>query len=403
MTIAHTLTNQMPMARVRLARTLAAGLLALGLAPVLGPQEAGAAQEASASTVHLTAGERATLDLQVGPVPAGSARALIEAPASLRFDADRTVRVGPRLPAKVLRVVADLGQRVEAGEVLAWLDSVALGKAKARYLSAAARFEAATAEHDREKRLAAEQISSEAEKLAAHAAFIEARAALDAAREELRLYGLSLDAIAAIEAGGDRPLSRYPLTSPQAGMVQARDAVPGQTLRPDDTPFLVVDTRVLWVVAEVYEKDIPRIAPGQRIDFTGRAVGGRLVAGTVDWVSASLDETTRTVRVRGHLDNSGGRLRDGQFGTARLHTEAAARTALMPVDAVQTLDGQPVVFVPGDTPDAFRAQPVSLGAEAHGRVEIRRGLDPGDRAVLVGAFALKSALTAAGRSAAHSH
>lgn len=377
---------------------------------------AAAAQEADADShaeesehggdareVHLTEAQRGRLDIQVAAAPAGSARAVVTAPATAAFNADRLVRLGPRLPAKVVRIVKDLGEPVAAGEVVTILDSVALGKAKARYLIAKARYEAATADHDREKLLAAEKISSEAEKLEAHARFIEAEAELEAAREELRLYGLSLERIAAIEAGGNVPLSRYTLTSPRDGVLQRRDGVPGQSISPQETPFHVVDPTAMWLFIDVYEKDAAHVAPGQRVEFTARAIENRVFAGGVDWVSRALDEETRTVRVRATLSNEDGLLRDGMFGTARIQTGAEASTALLPVDAVQTLDDGPVVFVPADEPGAFRAIGVETGEEAAGRIEIRSGIAPGAPVVLSGAFDLKSALTAGGRSAAHGH
>lgn len=353
--------------------------------------------------VHLTEAQRSRLDLRVAKAEEGSAASTVKAPATVRFSSDRVARVGPRLEAKVVEVTRDLGERVEAGETVAVLDSVALGRAKARYLTAAAEHEAARAEYRRDRKLAEQQIVSESELLKSKAEYQRARAQRDSARAELRLYGLDESAVEQLAFGGDQPLSRYYLTSPVDGVVQKRDLVPGQTVSASQTPIHVVDDRRMWVMVEAFEKDLPRLTPGQRVKLTVRALPGRTFTGKTDWVSRELDEQSRTVRVRAVVNNDDGVLRAGMFGRARIRTEAGKRRALVPVDAVQVIDGEDVVFVPGEEPGAFLAVTVRTGNESDGKVAIRSGLKPGERVVVAGAFDLKSALSASGRSAAHSH
>ncbi|MES1945296.1 cation efflux family protein [Salinisphaera sp. PC39] len=353
--------------------------------------------------MHLTKTQRQRLSLKIASAEAGSTAALVQAPATVRFDADRVARVGPRLEAKVVEITKDLGEKVRAGETVAVLDSVQLGRAKADYLTAAARYESARADYRRDQKLAGRQIVSEAELLDSRVGYLQAKAERDAARAELRLYGLDESAIDAIAVGGEQPLSRYELSAPMAGVIQRRDVMPGQTVSADETPIHIVNSERMWVMVEVAETDMPRLAPGQRMKLTVRALPGRTFTGKTDWVSRDLDEQSRTVRVRAIVPNGDGLLRAGMFGTARIHTESEQRLALVPVDAVQTVDGRQVVFVPGQEPGAFRAMPVRTGAEADGRVEILAGVEPGERLVVSGAFDLMSALTASGRNAAHGH
>ena len=372
-----------------------------------------------AHKIHLTEAQRDRLDLQVAEVEAGSAEGTLEMPATVHFDQDRVAKIGPRLRTKVVRVTKDLGTRVAKGETVAVMDSVALGKAKARYLTAQAAFATARADYQRQQTLREKQISSEAELLDAQGRFREARARRDAVVEELRLYGLSQKQIRDIEAGTDRPLSRYRLTSPLAGVVQKRELTPGQTVGPEETPIHVVDTAKVWVMLEGYERHLPVLRTGQPVRFRSRALNDRTFTGKVDWVSRALDAQTRTVRVRAVVKNTGDLLRAGMFGKATVTTSADGKVAMVPVDAVQTIEGRPMVFVPG-APEGgarasrdpsrvsrkaghFRALPVTLGQEAESRVEVLKGLKPGDGLVVRGAFDLKSALTASGRSAAHSH
>ncbi|MFA9460273.1 efflux RND transporter periplasmic adaptor subunit [Thiohalorhabdus methylotrophus] len=360
-------------------------------------------EEGASRRVHLNEKQRDRLDLKIAPAELGSAEGALVLPATVHFDQDRVAQVGPRLRAKVVRVTKDLGERVKAGETVVVMDSVALGKAKARYLTAQAAYETAEADYERQQKLQEEQIASEAELLDARARFQEARARRNAAMEELRLYGLARARIRDIEAGGDQPLSRYQLASPLAGVVQRRDLTPGQTVSPEETPIHVVDTGQVWVMIEAYERHLPLLKPGQQVAFRVRALPDHTFSGRTDWTSRQLDKQTRTVRVRAMVDNAGGLLRAGMFGKATLRTSLNGKAAMIPVDAVQTIHGKPMVFLPGQRKGHFRAVPVALGEEADGRVEVLKGLKPGDRFVARGAFDLKSALTASGRSTSHSH
>ncbi|GAB3686503.1 hypothetical protein GCM10028792_40970 [Salinisphaera aquimarina] len=328
---------------------------------------------------------------------------MITAPATVRFDSDRVARIGPRLNAKVLEVTSDVGTRVEAGDTVAILDSVALGKAKASYLTAAARYGTQLAAYQRNKKLAEDKIISEATLLESRANYSQARAEREAARAELKLYGMSPSAIQDISTSNGTPLSRYPLTTPMTGVVQQRDLVPGQSVGANDTPVHVVDTSRMWVMIEADEQSLPRLRTGLSVELHVRPLPDQTFTGTVDWISSELDPQSRTVRVRATVDNPDGLLKSGMFGTAQIRTQSERQFALVPIDAVQSIGERDIVFVPGDEAGAFRAIPVVLGDEGGGQVEVRQGLSSGDAVVTSGSFDLASVLTAGGRSAAHGH
>lgn len=353
--------------------------------------------------IHLKKDQRKSLNLKVVNAEAGNIRETITAPATIAFDPDRVAHVGPLIAAKVKNVRKELGAQVEKGETLAVLESVALGKVKARYIRARARLETARADYQRQRKLADDKIASEAELLDSRAAFKEAQAELNSLREQLRLYGLDETAIAEITQDNDKLLSRYVLTSPISGTLQKRAISPGDSLTPKQTPLHVVNTNRMWVNIDVFEADIPYIARGQTVRFSTRVHPEKTFKGRVAFVSRELDPKTRTVRVQAVIDNPGGKLRAGMFGKARIQTTEAKHTVLVPIDAVQTIKGNEVVFVPGKHDGAYRAQPVKTGEENNGHVEILSGVKPGQNVVASGAFDLKSAITASGRSAAHSH
>jgi len=354
--------------------------------------------------VHLGPDRTESLGIRVASVEGGNARSVVIRPATLQMDPDRRALVGPRIEAKVVRVTTDLGRRVSEDDTLAILSSVELGRAKSTFMTSRARLKTAKAEYRREDSLFDQQISSEAELLEAEARYEEARAELNAAREALRLYGLTVDDVTAIEVDGEEPLSHFPLRSPVAGRIQRRDLSPGQTLGPGDTPIHVTDVERLWAMIEAYDQDVSLLETGRPVELSVRNVPGRTFEGELDWISYELDPETRTLKVRAVVENPEGLLRAGMYGTARMNLSTDVRNALVPVDAVQTLGEHTVVFVPGHEEGAFRPVEVELGAESQeGWVEILSGIQPGDRAVVEGAFDLMSAATAAGRGATHSH
>jgi membrane fusion protein, heavy metal efflux system len=348
--------------------------------------------------VTLTSQQATARDIAVAPAAAGTADATVHAPATVRFDRDLVTMVGPMLPAKVVKVTKDLGDTVKPGDAVAILDSVELGKVKAHYLVVQSRLALARDRYEREKRLVAQKISSRAELQQAEAEYQQAQADLDSTEEELRLYGLSHPAIRAIRPGTTEPFSRYVLTSPQGGIVEKRAVTPGQALTAESTPIEIVDPSRMWIMIDANEQDASRLRPGERVAFTARAMPGRTVTGTIDWVGRALSPTTRTLPARATVENPDGVLRSGMFGTAEIAVGSAVKLALVPVAAVQTVDGRQIVFAPvAGKAGSYQVVPVVTGAESDGRVEIRSGVAPGEKIVVRGAFALMSILTAATR------
>lgn len=352
--------------------------------------------------VHLEPSQVKSLGIETKTVTGGSARSVLSRPATVRFDPDRTAQIGPRISAKVVKVLKDLGDKVSRGEPLAVMNSVQLGKAKAQFLTAKARKETQEADFKRERRLYKKEISSEAAMLDAKARFREARAEYQAAREALRLYGMDKKAIDAVQAGTEEPLSYFRLTSPVEGTVQKRDLSPGQTISATETPIHLVDTKKVWVFAEAYERDIPHLTTGHTMELQVPSLPGQTFQGQINWISRELDKGTRTIRVRATIKNPKNQLRAGMFGTARLHTDASTKTAMVPVDAVQRMHGRKVVFTPAKE-NRFKPVPVKTGEESDGWIEIEEGVHPGEKIVFRGAFELKAALTAGERSSAHHH
>lgn len=314
---------------------------------------------------------------------------------TITYDANRVSHIGPRTEGRIVRMIADIGEPVRGGEVLALLASPAVGQIRAELHEAEALLEIATENYDREKRLEELGISSRRELLGAEADLRRAEAALQSARERIQVLG------AAHGEGG-----RFAITAPFSGVVVARNASLGEMASPSERLFTVADLDRLWIELDIFERDLRRVSEGQAVDVTTAAYPRRIFPGEIVYVGDILNPDTRTVRARVEIPNPEGVLKPGMFAEALIRVGGGG-TALVvvPQAAVQEMEDRSVVFVPGDRPGEFRAAPVEVGEPvADGRVVIRSGLEAGDRLVVAGAFSLRSeAAAGAIAEAGHGH
>jgi multidrug efflux pump subunit AcrA (membrane-fusion protein) len=195
-----------------------------------------------------------------------------------------------------------------------------------------------------------------------------------AARDRLRLFGISDGEIDRLEKRGT-PERALTLTAPASGVIIAKTAIAGARVKPDDPLFEIVDLSRLWVVADVYEHELPRLQLGQAATLSLPYWPDRKWSGKVTFIAPVVDDKTRTVKVRIELGNPRGELKPEMFGDVTIAT--AARPALVvPDDAVIVTGTRKLVFV---ARGGGRLEPrtVETGAHDGGRYEITRGLEPG--------------------------
>ncbi|OGG55274.1 MAG: hypothetical protein A3F84_11110 [Candidatus Handelsmanbacteria bacterium RIFCSPLOWO2_12_FULL_64_10] len=345
--------------------------------------------------VELSKEALASLQIKTARAERRAVGAVIHATAVIKLNADRVAHVTPRIPGRVAQSFITLGQRVRKGERLMALDSVELGEAKSAFRKAKARLEVTKSGYERERRLYEDgRIVSEKEMLEARGAYLEAKAEFEAAEERLHLYGLSQEEIDRIGAGHDPQASLFPVVSPLSGTVIEKHLTLGEVVRPEEAVCTVADLSTLWIVLNVYEKDVARVRVGQEATVRVDAYPGRTFHGTLTYVGAALDEATRTAGARVEVDNASGELKPGMFAEATVieGDPATARQALViPASALQRVGGAFVVFVrEGET--RFERRDVVAGEEVGGEVEVVSGLKEGEEVVAEGSFVLKSEL-----------
>jgi cobalt-zinc-cadmium efflux system membrane fusion protein len=318
-----------------------------------------------------------------------------EAPASGRlaltgeiaFDERKVVRISPLVAGVARRVPVTQGDRVKRGQLLAEIDSRELGLLRSRLQQARARLSLAKTEFERESRLFADKISSAKERSRAESDHKRAQIELQALEDQLRLLGLS-------SAQRGRQVGRIAVRSPLGGTVVAKHVVPGESVTPDKEIFTVAELETVWVWASVYERDLAdllraRAAGVLPAEVRVTAFPDRAFAGTVDYVGATMDEVTRTVKMRVAVENKGRLLRPGMFADLSIQLGEGRRELSIPAEAVLSDGDRRFVFVRTDK-RRFLRRDVRVGRTRAGRVPVLDGLRDGEEIAVQGAFLLKS-------------
>jgi cobalt-zinc-cadmium efflux system membrane fusion protein len=304
----------------------------------------------------------------------------------LSVDERAYAEVGSPMAARATRVLADAGDSVTRGHVLAELSSPDLGRQRVEYVSAQAQLELAEAALDRKRRLASEKILPLREVQEAEVAAAEARAALRSAQAGLAAFGVEPPA----RDDDDAASPAFRLLAPVAGTVVERAVVVGQLLEPSSVAFRIADLSNLWLTVHAFERDAVRLRRGAAARLSFPALPGEDFTGVVTMVGREVDSQSRTVPIRIDVRNRSGVLRPGMSATAAVDVGATGAAILtVPVSAVQRVRNQWCVFVPKDATH-FEIRRIGRGRDLGGEVEILSGLDAGDQIVVDGAFLLKA-------------
>ena len=309
-------------------------------------------------------------------------RSALTVAGSVDFVPSRVARIGPQISGRVASVPIAPGQTVGRGAVVVTLDSVDIGRARADFLEAKSQLQLAESEVAREDRLIDAGASSER-------ALQSARTSLDLARVGVSAAGDRLHTLGAASGSGS---SSFALVSPIAGKVLEVKARLGQPVGPTDTLIVVGETSQVWLAVDIYERDLSRVHAGDDVVATAVAYPERSFVGTVDQLASVVDPERRVLEARIVLHNPDGALRPGMTASARilgLPEPGAALVVCVPRGALQTIDGQPFVFVDLGA-GKFELRAVERGAELEHGVEIKQGLTGDETIVTEGSFILKS-------------
>lgn len=372
----------------------------------------------------------------IAPAQSASLATGVAVPALVTYNRSRLAEVMALSGGVVRRIVAEPGQSVSKGTLLAEVASPGAAMARGDYQAALGRLELAEANVKREQELVAKGVSARMELEQAQAERQAANATAEQLREQLSAFGAGV-------SGSGTSLS---LRSPLSGTVVARNAVAGQTLAPETPLFTVADLSSMWLELQVSADQMGIAKVGAPIEAEIDGLTGQRFPGRIVQVAAGLDERTRLLKVVAEVANPDGLLKDGSFGLARLvattapvevdhaddqheghdhgkkpdlddlfakdehadhkdekddghgHAEhpgeqahGSSMTVAVPAAAVQAIDGKAYVFVALED-DLFELRRVEAGPRRAGDVIVTAGLRPGEKVAASQGFALKSEL-----------
>lgn len=449
--------------------------------------EAHGAHQEEERRVHLDAAALAEFGVVVRAAAGGDLDIGVSLPGEVTVNQDRLAHVTPRASGVVEEVLVHVGDRVASGQVLAILASAELGERQIEYLALKQQAEIARTDleredsihentsrvltllqegpdldalhlamegrdlgtnrtqlvstysqmllarttYERERALAAKNISSQAEFLQAESTHKQAKAtylatvdditfdlkrshierhrthavaqeALLAAARRLELMGVSqrdLDEIRGAEAAAVK-IGRVEIRAPLGGIVIEKHVVLGELLQVDTQAFTVVDLQDVWVDLRVYQRDLAQVRTGLRVGISaGHGIPD--VDGVLSYLAPTVQEDTRTILARVVLTNPQGLWRPGLFVKGHIRAEETHGAVVVPATALQTLEGEVSVFVKTDR--GFEAREVRIGRRGTQAVEILDGLAPGEVYVAEGSFNLKAELGKGALRDGHHH
>jgi len=316
----------------------------------------------------------------------------INAPGTVAFNdylsADVTTVVDAIVHARFVR----LGDRVSKGDRLVTLNSTALAQAEAGYLRAKAEHHRSKQEWVRLKKLAQQNIVSQARLQQAESTYQIMRANLAAAKAILFSYGLNREDIAGLM--NQKVYGLLTLRAPNIGTVVADNFRLGQHLAAGSRLMQIVDESHVWVEVNIAETELASIRIGQLAVVSPK--GSRHhYTGEVSNVHHQLDAITRTAGVRLTIANSEDGLHPGMFVQAQIAAGSGDRALLIPETAVQRQGSELIVFVE-EEPGHFERREVEVAQAKMGLMVIKKGVKTGESVVIKGTFVLASELAKAG-------
>jgi cobalt-zinc-cadmium efflux system membrane fusion protein len=326
--------------------------------------------------------------------------AAVTLPGVLRLNERHTVQITSLLEGKVVSLGAELGASVRKNQILITIHAPALAQAKTAFLQAAARSALTAREYERARMLLQQEAIDQKEALRRRAEFENANTEFGVAESNLHSFGLDQPAIDALLRHARQPGdgNRHEeladpylqITSPIDGRIIERDVITGQHILPERMLFTVADLSTLWAVLDAREPDLSFLATGRKVRIRTSVYAGRTWDGRIIHVGDVVDEKSRTVKVRVETPNDGLLLKPNMYIQGEVLEAVGTREVLtVPAEAVQTINGEPVVFVRLGT-DRFLVRPVQPGDRNGDRRIILRGLDGSEAVVVTGAFNLKA-------------
>ena len=290
----------------------------------------------------------------------------------ISFNENNVVKVFPRSSGQIIESRVSLGDKVTKGQVLAVIKSADVAGNFSDLSSANADLAIAKRQMDNAQSLYKNGISSERE-------YVEAKQNYEKALATRN----KVQSVININSGGSTSASgTYSLTSPIDGYIVEKKIATGSFIRPDmgDNLFTISDLKNVWVYANVYEADIPKVKEGYSVRVIPMSYPDKVMIGKIDKISQVLDPQSKAMRVRVTLDNSNMLLKPEMFAKVIVSNEEGDRSICIPTAALVANEGKDYVVVYNGNDDLKIAE-VSILKTVNEKTYITSGVEPGQKLI----------------------
>lgn len=335
------------------------------------------------------------------------------------YNRNLVAQLSSRVPGIVWRVEKQAGETIHRGDVLAIIEAIEVGEAKADLLraiveadlrrSTVERLESAGAAlpeklireaeaEERQARIKVRNLLQTLVNLGLPVTLEELRLLTDEQRaRKLQFLGLPETLVRTLDPA-TTTANLLPLVAPFDGVVIGREITLGETVAPNDSHFVIADCSRMWVELEVRKEDANLVRIGQTVEFRADGIPGK-ITGTIDWISTEVDQETRTMKARAEVANASIEtendspreqrlLRANTFGTGNIVVRTNPAAVVVPNDAVHFDGRQHFVFA--RTNNVFERRVIDPGVVVGGVTEVRSGVAAGEWVAAAGSHLVKS-------------
>ncbi len=363
--------------------------------------------EAPSDVAHISVAAQKEVGIAAEPAGARNLQDTLVATGIVSEDPIRVAHIRPLARGIIVKSYVRLGDRVSKGDSLIEYDNIELGLAIGEYLSAQAELQRSLTDLE-VKRTILERGKEmlkvgaiartgydlrEAEFKDTAAKSAGARAVVEKVKAQIHRFGWSDQDLANLpeKQKTGHTLAHSILRAPFSGVITAYHASVGESVEPSSELLSITDMSSLWVLADVFEKDLAHVREGQGVRVRVASYPGDVFHGKITYIADTIEPKTRTAKVRCVVQNNNGRLKLEMFATIEIPIDRIHSVLVVPDSAIQQIEGNSVVFIRNSETE-FQKRQVQTGATSSGYTEIRSGLRAGELVVSQGSFIVKTAL-----------
>ena len=317
----------------------------------------------------------------------------MEVMGELKLNENATVHISPRVPGIIRSVHVDSGSQVKKGDVLFVIESIEFGQAVSAYQRSWSLTLLSKKNVDRKKSLYEQKIISEQKLIDTKMIYEKHKTELYAAEQTLKILGLSKNKFSDLRNSTNIIASQLFIRAPIDGTIIDRHATVGELAEPGNDAMVLADLNTVWCMVDIYEYNLAQLLEAYQRGTVKTEVlvqsFKRSFTGTIDYVAATMNDQTRTIKVRVNVRNDESLLRPGMLCKANIHLNNKIQAIVIPKSALLTDEENSFVFKHWKE-NYYVRRPVIKGHEYSAGIGIIEGLNAGETIVTKGAFLLKS-------------